>query len=244
MSQDATTLIERLDLRLPLIGLYDSPDFKAFAPTVRPEPKAHQCIFSFYQNWLKGETLLLANGNYGCGGAARSLGNIAVRSRADFISFLVDEEGLKATHQLMDGWIDRHPPYRQEHDYLLIGPLRREQDHSLRTVTFFVGPDQLSALIIGANYYHAPGDPMPVLAPFGSACMQMLPAFDDLSVPQAIIGGTDIAMRQHLPPSVLTFTVTKPMFERLCSLDQRSFLYKAFLERLRKARGSARLSGQ
>lgn len=56
-------------------------------------------------------------------------------------------------------------------------------------------------------------------------------------MPQAIIGATDIAMRQHLPPDILAFTVTKPMFEQLCALDTRSFLHKPFWRNLRKARG-------
>lgn len=242
MLPDATILIERLDIRLPLIGLYDAPDVGPFEPVVRLKSTAHQCVFAFYQNWLKGQMLLLGEGNYGCGGAARVLGNISMPSRPEFISFLVDEEGLKDSHELMDQWIDRHSPYRQKYTHLLIGPLRPEQYTYLKTATFLVNPDQLSALIIGANYHHAPSEPVPVLAPFGSGCMEMLPAFDDLDAPQALIGATDIAMRQYLPPDILAFTVTKPMFERLCSLDQRSFLYKPFLKRLRKARGKTGLS--
>jgi hypothetical protein len=61
--------------------------------------------------------------------------------------------------------------------------------------------------------------------------------FRDLRIPQASIGTTDIAMRAHLPPDILAFTVTRTMFERLCGLDERSFLYKPFLDRLKKARG-------
>ena len=45
--------------------------------------------------------------------------------------------------------------------------------------------------------------------------------FADLSIPQASIGTTDIAMRQHIPPDILGFTVTKSMFEQLCALDDR-----------------------
>ena len=65
----------------------------------------------------------------------------------------------------------------------------------------------------------------------------MLGLFDELSIPQAMIGATDIAMRQYLPPDTLAFTVNKPMFEQLCLLDERSFLYKPFWQNLRKARG-------
>jgi len=68
-------------------------------------------------------------------------------------------------------------------------------------------------------------------------CGLMLALFDDLSIPQAMIGATDIAMRQYLSPDMLAFTVTKPMFEQLCQLDDRSFLYKPFWQNLREARG-------
>ncbi|MBW1984605.1 MAG: hypothetical protein JRI53_07790, partial [Deltaproteobacteria bacterium] len=52
-----------------------------------------------------------------------------------------------------------------------------------------------------------------------------------------IIGSTDIAMRQYLPPEIMAFTVTKPLFEKLCRLDEKSFLYKPFWQSLKKRRG-------
>jgi hypothetical protein len=121
---------------------------------------------------------------------------------------------------------------------VLLGPLRVEGYPYLKSVTFLANPDQLSVLLLGAQYHSAPGDPPPVIAPFGSGCMELIPLFEDLDRPQAIIGATDIAMRHYLPPDLLAFTVTRPMFQRLCGLDERSFLHKPFLERLRKARGS------
>jgi hypothetical protein len=65
--------------------------------------------------------------------------------------------------------------------------------------------------------------------------MELAP-FRDLSLPQAAIGATDIAMRQHLPPEILAVTVTRSMFQRLCSLDEHSFLYKPFLKNLKSSR--------
>ena len=73
--------------------------------------------------------------------------------------------------------------------------------------------------------------------PFGSGCMELVVTFADLERPQAVIGATDMAMRDSLPPDLLAFTVTVPMFERLCALDPRSFLGRGFLDRLRRARG-------
>jgi len=68
--------------------------------------------------------------------------------------------------------------------------------------------------------------------------MQLVTLFEDLGIPQAVVGATDIAMRQHLPPEVLAFTVTRSMFEQLCALDEKSFLYKPFWKRLTTARRS------
>jgi hypothetical protein len=227
-------LKKRLDIKTPIIGFYDAPDPGLFEPWVSPEGRA--CIFSFYRPWLQGKTLRITKDQYGCGGAGHWMWGIQLRSRKEFIKFLVDDEGLKASPALMEKWIDAARPYQAEHPHLFLGPLKEDAWPYIRTVTFLVNPDQLSALAIGAQYHSAPGDPPPVIAPFGSGCSQILP-FRDLKIAQASIGATDIAMRQHLPPNILTLTVTKLMFRQLCGLDEKSFLYKPFLQRLKQARG-------
>jgi hypothetical protein len=75
-----------------------------------------------------------------------------------------------------------------------------------------------------------------VTAPFGSGCSQLIGHFRDLTDPSAIIGMTDIAARRFIPGSLLAFTVTKPMFEQLCSLGERSFLFKSFWKELKQRR--------
>jgi hypothetical protein len=229
-------LLEGLDIKLPLIGFYDAPDTSLFEPVL--EPKAGQCLFCFFKEWLEGKTLHLTRERYGCGGAGSSLWGLQTRPRNEFIRFLVDDEGLKESHELMEKWIDARRVYRAEHPHLLIGPLKDAAWRYAKTVTFLVNPDQLSALAIGAQYRSAPDDPPPVIAPFGSGCSQLVP-FKDLGSAQASIGATDLAMRQNLPPDILMFTVTRPMFARLCELDERSFLTRPFLDRLRKARGGS-----
>jgi len=227
-------LIKRIDLEIPLVGFYDAPEPGPFEPLIKPN--SGECVFSFYKNWLAGETLHITKEHYGCGGAGRWMCGVEIRSREEFIKFLADEEGLKASRKLMEKWIDTSRTYRASYPHLFIGPLKTDQWEYLKSVTFFVNPDQLSALMIGAQYHSSPGDPSPVIAPFGSGCMELYP-FQDPDIPQAAIGATDIAMRQHIPPDVLAFAVTRPMFEQLCALDERSFLYKPFLKRLRKSRG-------
>jgi hypothetical protein len=233
-----SALIKTAGIEIPLIGFYDAPDPAPYGPIVEPKAGARGCIFSFYKSWLKGETLRVTKDNFGCGGAGRSWCGVEARSHEEFIRFLVDDEGLKASHVLMDRWIDASVPYRQAYENILVGPLRESQYAYLKTVTFFVNPDQLGLMVLGAQYYSAPEDPPPVISPFSSGCMQLVGVFRDLAAPQAAIGATDIAMREHLPPDLLTFTVTKPMFERLTSLDERSFLTKPFWKRLMKTRES------
>jgi hypothetical protein len=238
---DPSTLLAALGGTLAPIGLYDAPDPAPFAPLVEPKPGARRgaCVFDFFRRWQAGETLHLTREAFGCGGAGRALLGVQTRSRDDFIKFLCDDEGLRASRELMGGWVDQSPVYVMRHEHLLIGPLRPAQHAALRAVTFWVNPDQLSVLLLGAYYDHAWGDPPPVTAPFGSGCMQLVATFDDLDRPQAAITATDMAARDQLPRDVLGFTVTVPMFARLCGLDENSFLGKGFIAGLRAARGGS-----
>ena len=232
----ATFIINKLNLSVPLIGVYDAPEDTDFGPVNIPPADRHSCFFAFYKKWLKGETLKLSHSGYGCGGCGTWMFAETTRTRQEYIEFLADEEGLKADHQLMGEWFDAMKPYKPAHRHLFIGPLKEEHRKYLKTVTFFVNPDQLSVLMIGAQYNSSRGDPEPVISPFGSGCMQMLTSFNDLDKPQAIIGATDMAMRKYLPPEILAFTVTVPMFELLCKIDKNSFFEKRFLKDLKKAR--------
>ena len=229
-------LLRHLDMALPLIGVYDAPEDTDFGVVFSPPQGKHSCFFSSYKKWVQGKTLRLSAGHYGCGGCATWMFDKQNRSRQEYIEFLVDDEGLKARHEDMGTWFDHAPRYRPEYGSLFIGPLRQEHGKYLKTVTFFVNPDQLSVLMIGAQYYHRPGMPDPVIAPFGSGCGQILSLFADLSIPQAIIGATDMAMRKYLPADVLAFTVTVPMFEQLSDINENSFLDKPFIQGLKKAR--------
>lgn len=236
MAPDPTNLLSIAGIELPLVGFYDAPDPAPFEPLVRPKRGTRACVFSFYPRWLKGQTLHLTADNPSCGGAAHWLCGQENRTRQQYVEFLVDDEGLKASHELMGRWLDGTRLYRQEHAHILIGPLRQGQYDYLKSVTFFVDPDQLALLMLGAQYRSAPGDSPPVIAPFGSGCMQLVGLFDDLNFPQAVLAATDVAMRQYLPREIMALSVTRPMFEQLCTLDERSFLHKPFWGRLRRAR--------
>jgi hypothetical protein len=237
MQPDPSEFIRVTGISIPLVGLYDAPEIAPFEPLKRPGKGDRVCIFAFFKSWLEGETTLLTEDAFGCGGCGRQFFGVEMMPRKDFLDFLVDGEGLKASRKLMDAWLEETRTYRPEHGYMLMGPLRPDQYEFLRSATFFVNPDQLAMLVYGANYHSAPGDPPSIKAPFSSGCGQLLTQFDDLSIPQAVIGATDVAMRSFLPPDIIAFTVTKAMFERICSLGRDSFLHKQFWKDLMKARG-------
>jgi hypothetical protein len=232
MQPDYKYLMEKTGIQYPLIGFYDTPVTDPFIPV----KKSSSCLFAHYRQLISGTSVVLSKNQYGCGGAGTWLCNVATRSRDQYIEFLADEEGLKAGHSLMDQWLDFVHPYEQEHEFLVVGTLKENAYGYLKTVTFFVNPDQLSMLMIGAQYYLSPREPASVIAPFGSGCMQLITLFRDLKIPQAVIGATDMAMRKYLPPEILAFTTTKPMFELLCRLDSHSFLEKRFIADLKGSR--------
>lgn len=237
MQPNPENLLKQSGITHPLIGFYDAPDPSAFEPNLTPKEGKWACVFMFYKKWLEGHTLMIKKENFGCGGAGYWLCGVETRTREDFVKFLVDDEGLKSSRDLMNRWLDFRNPYKPEHSHLFIGPMKEDQYPYLKSVTFYANPDQLSLLMLGANYDNGPKDPPAVIAPFGAGCGQMV-QFEDLTVSQAIIGSTDIAMRQYLPPDLMAFTVTKPLYEKLCRLDEKSFLYKPFWQNLREKRGT------
>jgi hypothetical protein len=201
MQPDPTHLLEIIGPDIPLVGFYDAPDPAPFSPLVRPAPGQRTCIFAFYRNWLAGETLHITRENFGCGGAGRALCGVETRSRDDFVRFLADDEGLKASHELMNQWLDYRRPYEQAYPHILIGPLCPDQYAYLKAVTFYVNPDRCSILALGAQYHSAPDDPSPVLAPFGSGCAQLVSLFDDLRIPQAVIVRLTLPCASTYPPT-------------------------------------------
>ena len=248
MEPDPTILIETAGIKTPLIGFYDVSDPKPFEPFTKPK----RCFFSSYEQWFEGESICISKNESSCQGGGYWVGGVTpgwvVKSagtdstpREIFAKGLNQREGFKSSDELMCQWLENQKPYLIENGYVVIGPLKDDQYEHLKTVTFYVNPDQLSLLLLGAEYNNASTNDNPVKVAFGSGCGQMAALFHDFDAdtPSAVIGATDIAMRENFPPDILAFTVNKPMYKQLCELDENSFLYKNFWKRLRIAREKA-----
>ena len=234
MRPDPSNLLEIAGIQTPAVGFYDVPDPKPFEPFCTPK----RCIFACYEHWAKGESTCLSQGSCGCRGGSYWIGGAEFTTQESFAKGLNEREGFKSSNEFMQQWLENQQPYKIEHGYAVIGPLRDEQYDYLRTVSFFLNPDQLSLLLLGTEYHNASVITHPTFTAFGSGCGQLAAVLVNLDpdIPRAVIGATDIAMREHLPPDILALTVNKPMYEQLCALDESSFLYKHFWQRLRKAR--------
>ena len=87
----------------------------------------------------------------------------------------------------------------------------------IKSVTFFVDPDQLSALVVLAN--HGDPDRENVTVPWGAGCQVMgIVAYRELERehPRAIVGMTDLSARHTVRPTlgknVMSFTAPWPLF--------------------------------
>ena len=238
-------LCAALRLEYPLLALYHAEPGPEFEPLVYARGRA--CCFSYFERLREGKTLVVepARGEWGksetgCMGMQRGFG--VSDAQAPWLAhFLTDGkggaplgEGLKATPDLAQQWIDRGGALRAQSRTALLGPLRLDRLDAVQSITFFCDPDRLSALITLATYWSA--DPEEVVAPFSSGCGYLWRVLKTLGRDRALVGGTDIAMRKYLPPSVLTFTVSPERFARMADFPDDSFLNQEWWKGLMEAR--------
>lgn len=237
LMQNQSILLEKLNLKYPLLGVYDAPPESSFKKLIAPPENKRICMFAYFNQWAKGKTLKLSKDNSGCKGCGYWWFNKESQSQEDFVKFLVEDEGLKDTNDKMEQWLLDNNTYKPEYDSIFVGPIDDEFERFVKTITFWVNADQLSVLSLAAYYFNESGSKPPIMTPFGSGCMQALTLFEDFEQPRAIIGSMDIAMRQYLPSNYFAFTVTLPLFKLFMNIDEKSFLNKPFLSTLLKTRG-------
>lgn len=235
-------LLAALRLDTPVIAVYDSDDTTAFEPLVTPG--GHNCCFTYHRRWMKGDTLVLTAAAKACPGGLFHLGvrDSIMPNIEYFLTCGTDElrgEGLKASPEIARELFDKGTPLKPQTSHVLIGPLKLEQWDSVLTLSFFVDPDRLSALMTLSGYWSATDT---VVAPFGSGCSLLWRAVEGHGGEKAVVGGTDIAMRRHLPPDTLAFTVSPQFFHQMVNVPPGSFLDRDWWAALMAARSNQRHS--
>lgn len=182
----------------------------------------------------------LSVGNESCEEGRRSIEQMKAYGASNvFLEEFREGEGFLKTPKLTREFTDSIPVIAERRAYLVIKPLDQlTQNETPQVVAFLVDPDQLSALVILANYARPGVDNVRI--PFGAGCMTFgVYAFHEAEQenPKAIVGLTDISarffLRKILGRDILSFTVPLNLYEEMESNVTESFLTRSAWKTIR-----------
>lgn len=123
-------------------------------------------------------------------------------------------------------FVDSLPMRDVPTEYIVLKPLEEvKENEKPKVVVFLVKPDQLSALVVLANYGRGANNN--VIAPMGAGChtFGLFPySEDENEIPRAVIGMFDISARPKVDKDILSFSVPFRMFEEMEDNVEGSFL--------------------
>jgi hypothetical protein len=161
----------------------------------------------------------LSSGN-GDSEEGRALGETLAARSSSFAENYLHGERYKRSPELVRQWHDALPFSDSQPPYVSFRPLddvKPEEGDVPDVVSFVVNADQLSCLVVLANYATPRSDRVTI--PFGSGCQSVgLLAFAEAAsaYPRAVVGLTDLsarkAVRRSLGPDSLTFTMPWKLF--------------------------------
>jgi uncharacterized protein (DUF169 family) len=209
------------------------------------------CVISMLNASAKGKTVAFDRKTFGCiGGAAGigfgntyigfpggieyflSMGNQEYcqteigKQVVSKMPSLIHGEAYKKTPDFAKSFTDALPYYDVPTEYVVFKPLEKiEQDEKPEVVVFLATPDQISALVVQANFARHGGDS--VIIPWGAGCHSIciIPLNEGKSEnPRGVIGLIDISARKHVAKDILSFSVPFEMFLEMESNVNESFL--------------------
>lgn len=197
------------------------------------------CVAAMLTAAAKGKTAVFSRKTFGCGGGGVGLGfgNQYLDFPGGIDYFLStgrgegyrEGEAYKKTPELAKSFVDDLPITDIPYEYVVFKPLDEidTDKQEPKIVVFYANPDQLSALVVLANYGRPGGNT--VVIPFASGCQStcLLP-WDEAQKesPRAIVGMTDITARPMIDADLLSFSVPFRMFLEMEENVPGSFLDK------------------
>jgi len=170
----------------------------------------------------------------------RAMGERMAAGGAAFADDFLNGEKYQADPGTAARFVAALPMVELPARYVVVKPLDRVDPacEVPQCVTFFVDPDQLSALVVLANF----GDPSGerVTIPWAAACQVMgLLAYRERgrAQPRGLVGLTDLTARRNvrasLGPNVLSFTAPWPLFQEMERNAEDCFLQRETWRELR-----------
>lgn len=152
-------------------------------------------------------------------------------SGARFADTYLHGERYVKNAELTKAFFDEMPMMEVPTEYVVVKPLSqvdRDTD-DIQNISFFVDPDQLSALTILANYARKGLDN--VIMTYAAGCQVMgILAYREMQreQPRALVGMTDISARRNVRASlgknILSFTAPLPLYDEMEAHVAGSFL--------------------
>lgn len=140
-------------------------------------------------------------------------------------SEMAEGERFYKNPELARKWVNSLPMTDVPTEYVVFKPLEQVTDQEEpKLIVFFVNADQLSALVVLADYNR--GTNQSITAPFGAACQSILFGYAEAERdnPGGVIGFFDISQRMVVDREILSFTVPYKMFQEMEANVEGSFL--------------------
>lgn len=193
------------------------------------------CVTSVLFKVAKGQTAVFDQNTTGCGGGAVGLGfkSFELGYIEYFLSTGLPERNIEGEHhrknpEMAKGFTTQLPKIKIPTKYVVFKPLEQVSvNEQPQCIVFFVNADQLSALVMFANY-DKPSKDNAILYSAAGCHQTVLEAIAQnyLDNPKAIVGLTDISARRFVDKDLLTFSLPYKRFVELESEVKGSFLTK------------------
>ncbi len=205
------------------------------------------CVVAMFTAASRGKTAVFSNDTCGCPGGRIGLGftdryDVIPGGIEHFLSTGRGEgypegEAYIKTPELAHEFVEELPRTCIPTKYVVVKPLDEvdAEKEKPELIVFFCNPDQLSALVVLANYGRSGTDN--VVVPFGAGChtVCLIPYSKTKEQnPKAVIGVTDITARPMVDPNILSFTMPYAMFLEMEADVPGSFLEKKDWKKVRE----------
>ncbi len=200
------------------------------------------CVANMMIAASKGKTAVFDRKTFGCQGGGTGLGFGNCYTTLPIHKFLSTgfDEYVYSDGQTVAGregefyckspekaleWVEGMPMREVPARYVMFKPLGKVSDgEAISSVLYFVNPDQLSALVVLANYNSGKYDS--VMAPFCAGCQSLLFGYqeNERENPRATIGFFDITVRRYVDKDLLSFTIPNKLFLEMEANVEESFL--------------------
>jgi uncharacterized protein (DUF169 family) len=163
-----------------------------------------------------------------CGMAIEALlstGDAEVAAKLQRSSKMAEGERFFQTPETVTAWLGTIPMTDVATEYVVLKPFDQvADDETPAMVVFLANADQLSALVVLADFGRGSGES--AIARFGGACQSIVFGYAEAQQerPRGIIGFFDIAQRSHVSRETLSFTAPWALFLEMESHVEDSFL--------------------